>query len=115
LNAVIKEHGDSPASLLIVAVNPPPDLRNRRIELRLQKRLKSGMIEEVRSLLEEGITPDKLIRFGLEYKFVTLYVLGKISYEAMYSQLFTEIRRFAKRQVTYLRHLEKKGFPLRWL
>jgi|GEM_PF-292363 len=115
LNAVIKEHGDSPASLLIVAVNPPPDLRSRRIELRLQKRLKSGMIEEVRSLLEEGITPDKLLRFGLEYKFVTLYVLGKISYEAMYSQLFTEIRRFAKRQVTYLRHLEKKGFPLRWL
>jgi tRNA dimethylallyltransferase len=73
------------------------------------------MIEETRDLLQKGISPEKLIYYGLEYKYLTLYVEGKISYEEMFRSLNTAIHRFAKRQMTWFRGMERKGFKIHWL
>ena len=79
-------------------------------------RLEAGLVEEVQSLLNEGIAPEKLIYYGLEYKFVTLYLLGKIATrEELFRQLNIAIRQFAKRQMTYLRGMERRGLQLHWL
>lgn len=86
------------------------DLRRRRISERLESRLKEGMVEEIKSLLEEGIPAEDLIYYGLEYKFVTLYVTGRLSYEEMRSRLEIEIHQFAKRQMTWFRGMERRGF-----
>ncbi|MDD4431896.1 MAG: tRNA (adenosine(37)-N6)-dimethylallyltransferase MiaA [Bacteroidales bacterium] len=89
--------------------------RRRRISQRLQSRLDQGMIEEVRALLESGIEPESLIYYGLEYKFLTLHVLGKLSYDEMYRQLETAIHQFAKRQMTWFRGMERRGLRIHWI
>jgi len=89
--------------------------RRRRISQRLQARLDQGMIEEVRALLESGIEPESLIYYGLEYKFLTLHVLGKLSYDEMYRQLETAIHQFAKRQMTWFRGMERRGLEIHWI
>ena len=100
---------------LIIGVDISRDLRREKITSRLKKRLEEGMVEEVRSLLKEGISPDDLIYYGLEYKYLTLYVIGKISYEEMFSQLEIAIHQFAKRQMTWFRGMERRGFQIHWI
>lgn len=115
LEVLAEEHREVSASILFVALQPPVDLRNQRIEARLKKRLAEGMVAEVEQLLKDGLSEETLIRYGLEYKYLTLYLKGEIEFEEMYLRLFAEIRRFAKRQVTYLKRLERIGYPVRWL
>lgn len=107
---------DSPVYQSIVfGLDPPVDLRRERISRRLNFRLENGLIEEVQILLDRGITPAQLIYYGLEYKFVTYYLTGQMPYEEMAKQLETEIHRFAKRQMTFFRKMEKDGISIRWL
>ncbi len=89
--------------------------RVRRIDKRLKERLEGGMIEEVRGLLEKGISPEDLIYYGLEYKFVTLYILGKLTFDEMENQLATAIHQFAKRQMTWFRGMERRGVRIEWV
>ncbi|MEA5005421.1 MAG: tRNA (adenosine(37)-N6)-dimethylallyltransferase MiaA [Rikenellaceae bacterium] len=89
--------------------------RVRRIDKRLKERLEGGMIEEVKGLLEKGITTEDLIYYGLEYKFVTLYIIGKLTYDQMESQLATAIHQFAKRQMTWFRGMERRGVSIEWV
>jgi len=99
----------------VYCINPPVDLRRKRISQRLHQRLEEGMIEEVENLLNEGIDLDTLIYYGLEYKYIALYCEGSLTLEAMIQKLETEIHRYAKRQMTYFRHMEKVGIPIRWV
>ena len=91
------------------------DIRRDRITRRLKERLDGGMIEEVQRLLDAGIHPDDLIYYGLEYKYVTLYLLNRLSYTEMYQKLETEIHRFAKRQMTWFRGMERRGITINWI
>lgn len=100
---------------LIVGVNIDRELRREKITRRLKQRLEEGMVEEVRGLLAEGIHPDNLIYYGLEYKFLTQYVIGELTYEEMFVQLETAIHQFAKRQMTWFRGMERRGFTIHWL
>ena len=86
-----------------------------RITARLMKRLEQGMIDEVKRLMEQGVEPEKLIFYGLEYKFVTLYLIGELTYEQMFAQLNTAIHQLAKRQITWFRRMEKRGTKIYWI
>lgn len=100
---------------LIVGVDIDRELRREKITRRLKQRLEEGMVEEVRGLLAEGIPAENLIYYGLEYKFLTQYVIGELSYEEMFHQLETAIHQFAKRQMTWFRGMERRGFTIHWL
>ena len=100
---------------LIVGVDVSRELRRERITRRLQERLEQGMVEEVRGLLAAGVKPDDLLYYGLEYKFLTLYLTGQLTYAQMTEQLNVAIHQFAKRQMTWFRKMEREGFPIRWL
>lgn len=100
---------------VIVGVDIDRDSRRRRISSRLRERLAHGMVEEVASLLASGVEPDSLIYYGLEYKFVTLHCLGRLSLEEMTEQLEIAIHQFAKRQMTWFRGMERRGFKIHWL
>lgn len=104
-----------PIDSLIVGINIDRELRREKITLRLKTRLEEGMVEEVRKLLDAGIAAEDLIYYGLEYKYLTLYLIGKISYEEMFEQLEVAIHRFAKRQMTWFRGMERRGFTIHWL
>ena len=91
------------------------DMRRERISTRLKQRLEAGMLDEVQALLDEGIAPEDLIYYGLEYKFVTLHLTGALSYDEMQSQLETAIHQFAKRQMTWFRGMERRGCPIHWI
>lgn len=100
---------------VIIGVDIDRDSRRRRITQRLRQRLDSGMIDEVRRLLDSGIAPDDLIYYGLEYKFITLHIIGRLSFDEMFSSLETAIHQFAKRQMTWFRGMERRGFAIHWL
>ena len=101
---------------LIVGLDVDRDIRRERITARLKARLEEGMVEEVRRLLEKnGITKEDLMYYGLEYKYVTAYVVGEMSYEDMFNQLEIAIHQFAKRQMTWFRGMERRGFNIHWL
>lgn len=89
--------------------------RRKKIDERLVFRLKNGMIDEVKYLLEKGISPEKLIFYGLEYKFITQYILGEMPYNEMVGKLQIAIHQFAKRQMTYFRSMERKGISIHWI
>ena len=91
------------------------DTLRQRITARLHQRLNQGMAEEVRSLIAAGIEPEKLMFYGLEYKYITLYVTGKLSFREMSDQLNTGIHQFAKRQMTWFRRMERNGISIHWL
>ena len=91
------------------------ELRREKISRRLRQRLDEGMVDEVRRLIEQGIQPDDLIYYGLEYKYLTLYVIGKLTYEEMYQELEIAIHQFAKRQMTWFRGMERRGFTIHWM
>ena len=101
---------------LIVGIDVDRDVRRERITARLKARLNEGMVEEVRGLLaKDDITKDDLMYYGLEYKYVTAYVVGEMSYEDMFRQLEIAIHQFAKRQMTWFRGMERRGFNIHWL
>ena len=100
---------------IIIGVDIDRDERRRKISHRLKARLEEGMVDEVRALLDSGIPADDLIYYGLEYKFVTQYVIGKLSYDEMYHNLEIAIHQFAKRQMTWFRGMERRGFHIHWI
>lgn len=100
---------------LIIGIDIPREDRRRRISERLDARLEEGMVDEIRSLLASGVKAEDLIYYGLEYKFVTLHAIGRLSYSDMKSQLEIAIHQFAKRQMTWFRGMERRGFCIHWL
>lgn len=104
-----------PLKSIIIGLDIERDLRRKRITDRLRSRIEEGMIDEVRTLLDTGIAPEDLIYYGLEYKYLTLYVIGKLSFDEMLRQLETAIHQFAKRQMTWFRGMEKRGFTINWV
>lgn len=100
---------------LIIGVNIERELRRQKISRRLKDRLEEGMVGEVEALLKEGIPADDLIYYGLEYKFVTEYLLGRTTYEEMFKHLEIAIHQFAKRQMTWFRGMERRGFTIHWI
>jgi tRNA dimethylallyltransferase len=100
---------------LIVGVMTDRDIRRNRITERLNKRLNAGMVDEVKKLLDEGVSKEVLIYYGLEYKFITLYLTGKLGYGEMVNELEIAIHQFAKRQMTWFRGMERKGTIIHWI
>ncbi|MFC2104240.1 tRNA (adenosine(37)-N6)-dimethylallyltransferase MiaA [Bacteroidota bacterium] len=100
---------------LIVGVKFDRNSRRRRITERLKQRLDEGMIDEVKLILESGVSSENLIYYGLEYKYLTQYIIGELSYEEMFKKLEIAIHQFAKRQMTWFRGMERKGFKIQWL
>ncbi len=100
---------------LLIGVSIDRELRREKITRRLHERLQQGMIQEVQGLLAKGIAPEDLIYYGLEYKYLTLYAIGKLSYDEMVQQLEIAIHQFAKRQMTWFRGMERRGFTIHWI
>ena len=99
----------------VFGLNPPLDIRRERISKRLKQRLENGLIEEVKTLLTNEIPPEKLVSYGLEYKFITEYLTGKYDFKTLFSSLEIAIHQFAKRQMTYFRKMENDNIPIQWL
>jgi len=100
---------------LYLGMHCPREIRRERITRRLRSRLGEGMIDEVSALLREGITPEDLIYYGLEYKFITQYLLGELDYDTLFDKLNVAIHQFAKRQMTWFRKMEREGTPIHWI
>ena len=99
----------------IIGVHIDRELRREKITRRLKQRLENGMVEEIRGLIDSGIDPEDLIYYGLEYKFVTEYVIGRTTYDEMFRRLEIAIHQFAKRQMTWFRGMERRGFTIHWI
>jgi tRNA dimethylallyltransferase len=100
---------------LIIGIDIDRDLRREKITRRLHQRLEEGMVDEIKRLLAKGISADDLIYYGLEYKYLTLYVTEQLSFEEMFTQLEIAIHQFAKRQMTWFRGMERRGFNIHWI
>lgn len=105
----------APINSLIIGVDIDRDLRREKISKRLRARLDEGIVDEVRAILATGVKPEDLIYYGLEYKFLTLYIIGQLTYDEMVSQLEIAIHQFAKRQMTWFRGMERRGLHIHWL
>lgn len=105
----------APINSLIIGVDIDRELRREKISRRLRARLDEGMVDEVRAILATGVKPEDLIYYGLEYKFLTLYIIGQLTYDEMVSQLEIAIHQFAKRQMTWFRGMERRGLHIHWL
>ena len=105
----------NPINSLIIGLTIDRELRREKISRRLRTRLDEGMVDEVRSLLNSGIHPNDLIYYGLEYKYLTQYIIGELTYEKMVQQLEIAIHQFAKRQMTWFRGMERRGFTIHWI
>lgn len=105
----------SPLDSIVVGVDIDRDKRREKITRRLHARLDEGMVDEIKGLLSAGVSPDDLIYYGLEYKYITEYVIGQLSYNEMFTRLETAIHQFAKRQMTWFRGMERRGFKIHWL
>lgn len=105
-----------PVESTILGLQIEREERRKKISARLKKRVyEEGMIDEVRGLINSGVHPDDLIYYGLEYKFVTLHVIGKLTFDEMYNGLEIAIHQFAKRQMTWFRGMERRGFTIHWI
>lgn len=100
---------------LIIGVEIERSLRREKISQRLRARLENGMVDEIRDLLNSGVKVEDLMYYGLEYKFLTQYVIGELSYDEMFTLLETAIHQFAKRQMTWFRGMERRGFTIHWI
>lgn len=105
----------SPIDSVIVGLSVDRDYRRKKISDRLARRLDGGMVDEIRGLLQRGIPPEDLTYYGLEYKYVTEYAIGKLSYKEMFRQLEIAIHQFAKRQMTWFRGMERRGLTIHWI
>lgn len=105
----------APINSLIIGVDIDRDIRREKITKRLKSRLDEGMVEEVKSILDKGVSPEDLIYYGLEYKFLTLYITGQLTFDEMFTQLEMAIHQFAKRQMTWFRGMERRGFHIHWI
>lgn len=105
----------APINSLIIGVDINRELRREKISRRLRARLDEGMVDEVRAILATGVKPEDLIYYGLEYKFLTLYIIGQLTYDEMVSQLEIAIHQFAKRQMTWFRGMERRDLHIHWL
>lgn len=118
---IINQSNDKPLSIskqlssLVIGIAPPRSEIKKRITRRLEKRLSEGMVDEVKNLLEKGITPERLNYFGLEYRYISLYLTGKLNYNDMFQKLNSSIHNFAKRQMTWFRKMEREGVNINWL
>jgi len=119
LIAEAEKNGKSPdrpeINSLVIGVSPERQIIKERITKRLKERLKTGMIEEVETLLSRGVAHEKLQFFGLEYKFLSLYLLNELNYNDMFQKLNSSIHKFAKRQMTFFRKMEKQGVKINWI
>lgn len=104
-----------PQKTKFIGISVSREERNARIDARLERRLESGMVEEVRGLLESGIPAEDLIYYGLEYKYITLYLTGEMDYATMVERLRIAIHQFAKRQMTWFRGMERRGIQIEWI
>ena len=104
-----------PIYSVIVGLSVDRDYRRKKISDRLARRLDGGMVDEIRGLLQRGIPPEDLTYYGLEYKYVTEYAIGKLSYKEMFRQLEIAIHQFAKRQMTWFRGMERRGLTIHWI
>ena len=104
-----------PVPSLIIGLDIDRDERRAKITRRLRQRLDEGMVDEIRSILNKGVAPEDLIYYGLEYKYVTEHVIGKLSFDEMFRQLEIAIHQFAKRQMTWFRGMERRGFIIHWI
>ena len=116
------EHGDTlqeksnvEKQVLVLGIDVSRDVRREHISSRLKARIDGGMVDEIRGLINKGVSAEDLIYYGLEYKFVTQYVIGQLSYEKMYRQLEIAIHQFAKRQMTWFRGMERRGIHINWV
>lgn len=115
LNQEPEKRDFAPINSLIIGVDIEREARRQKITRRLKSRIEEGMIEEVQALLDRGITPEDLIYYGLEYKYITLYLTGQLSYPEFFNQLEIAIHQFAKRQMTWFRGMEKRGLTIHWI
>ncbi|MDE7401874.1 MAG: tRNA (adenosine(37)-N6)-dimethylallyltransferase MiaA [Muribaculaceae bacterium] len=114
--AVLTKPSDAiPLNALVIGIDIPREERRNRITERLIARINEGMIDEVKTLLDSNISPEDLIYYGLEYKYVTLYLIGKLSLDSMITELETAIHQFAKRQMTWFRGMQKRATNIHWL
>lgn len=104
-----------PMQHVVVALEFPREIIVKRIEFRLRERLQQGMVEEVQRLLYFGVPEERLLKYGLEYRHVTRFLKGECTYDEMFEKLFTDIRRFAKRQMTWFRRMERNGICINWI
>ena len=104
-----------PVDSVIIGIDIDRELRREKITRRLKARLQEGMVDEVKDLLDEGIPAEDLIYYGLEYKFVTEYLTGQSTYDEMFTRLEIAIHQFAKRQMTWFRGMERRGFKIHWI
>lgn len=111
----VEERAFPELNSLIIGVDIDRELRREKITRRLRQRLEEGMVDEVRRLIEQGTQPDDLIYYGLEYKYLTLYVIGQLTYDEMFHELEIAIHQFAKRQMTWFRGMERRGFTIHWM
>ena len=110
-----KENLTLPQKVCYMGIEVDREERNRRIDERLHRRLDEGMVEEVKALMDSGLSAEDLIYYGLEYKFITLYLIGKMGYGEMVEKLAVAIHQFAKRQMTWFRGMERKGIEIEWI
>lgn len=115
LNRPVPLRQMQPVESLVIGVDIDRDERRRKITERLKQRLDNGMVEEIRGLLAKGVKADDLIYYGLEYKYVTEYVVGRLSFDDMFRLLEIAIHQFAKRQMTWFRGMEKRGIAIEWI
>lgn len=111
----VKENLTLPQKVCYMGIEVDREERNRRIDERLHRRLDEGMVEEVKALMDSGLPAEDLIYYGLEYKFITLYLIGKMGYGEMVEKLAVAIHQFAKRQMTWFRGMERKGIEIEWI
>lgn len=104
-----------PMQHVVVALEFPREIIVKRIELRLRERLQQGMVEEVQRLLDFGVPEERLLKYGLEYRHITRFLKGECTYDEMFEKLFTDIRRFSKRQMTWFRRMERNGICINWV
>ena len=111
----VEERSFPQINCLTIGVDVDREIRRERITRRLYERLENGMVDEVRGLLDKGIAAEQLIYYGLEYKFLTQYIIGELSYDEMVKGLEIAIHQFAKRQMTWFRGMEKRGTKIHWI
>ena len=115
LSCPVEERSFPRLNALVVGMSVDREIRRERISRRLRERLEQGMVDEVRGLLDSGVTSEQLVYYGLEYKFLTLYLTGAMEYDELERALEIALHQLAKRQMTWFRGMEKRGEPIRWV